>query len=81
MLARRMILPIVGVGLLASISVSAEDSPAPKKGRLTAAQCERLVGRLVSRDKPPFDKDHVLRLPNGVDEETLRKKQARVWAA
>jgi hypothetical protein len=70
------------LGLLSFVaSIGAgEKHDAPTK-RPTAAQCERLVKRLVSRDKPPFTRTYAPGLPKAVSESSLRKKQKQIKAA
>ncbi len=81
--AHRTVLSVSLLGFLAAVATSTDagDSSNAKKKRITASDCERLIKQLVNPDKPPFEKAFVLRLPKGVNEQTLRKKQAKITAA
>ena len=82
MLARATMRLIAILGLLAfAASVGAGEKHASPTKRLTAAQCERLVKRLVNPGQPPFTEDYVLHLPNGVSESSLWENQKPIAAA
>lgn len=78
---RKLLLATLGILAFYATSTDAQDGPGSKKERLTAAECRQLIARLVNPDKPPFTKSFVLRLPEGVDEKTLRRKQGKITAA
>ena len=83
MLPQRTNLTLATLGILSiyAASTDAGDGSGPRKERLTAAECRQLVARLVNPDKPPFTENFVLKLPKGVDAQTLRRKQAKITAA
>jgi hypothetical protein len=60
----------------------AGEKPTSPTKRLTAAQCERLVKRLVNPGQPPFTEEYVLIDDyKGPSESSLRKKQKPIAAA
>ncbi len=77
MFLRRLIrfLSVIGLFAILAASMKAGERSAPEKDRISVKECEKLVKKLVNPNKPPFDKDYVLKPPKGQDKKALMEIQ------
>ncbi len=76
---QRVAMMVLALLLMTAAPAYGDGQRRPTKKGITTAECEQLVGQLVSKDKPPFNKDAVLdgELSENTIDTMLRKQYRR----